>query len=244
MADMDPIMALADQRSLYVIEDAAQAIGAEYKGRRAGSIGHAGCFSFFPSKNLGGYGDSGMVTTNDSAMADRIRLLRNHGHRPKYYNRLVGGNFRMDALQAAILRVKFKHLEEWTAARINHAAAYRELFARAEFTDTGSLTGKVVLPVDKGNRRHIYHLYQIRADRRDELIDWLKLRSIGCEVYYPLPLHLQDCFQELGYRHGDFPNSERASQNTLAIPVYPELTSEMQQQVVDCIADFYRGTAG
>ncbi len=240
MADMDPILALAKRYGLYLVEDAAQAIGAEYKGQRAGSIGHIGCFSFFPSKNLGGFGDSGMVTTNDGDLADRIRLLRNHGHRPKYYNQAIGGNFRMDAIQAAVLRVKLNYLDEWTDARIAHAATYRRLFFDSGLTEAISGPARVSLPVEHGNGKHIYHLYQIRAVRRDELISWLKQHGIGCEVYYPVPIHLQECFRELGYKLGDLPESERAARETLALPVFPELTDSMQRQVVDCIASFYR----
>jgi dTDP-4-amino-4,6-dideoxygalactose transaminase len=240
MADMDPILALAKRYGLYLIEDAAQAIGAEYKEQRAGSIGHVGSFSFFPSKNLGGFGDSGMVTTNDGELADRLRLLRNHGHRPKYYNQVIGGNFRMDAIQAAVLRVKLNYLDAWTDARIAHAATYRRLFLDSGLTEEISGPARVSLPIEHGNRKHIYHLYQIRAARRDELISWLKQHGIGCEVYYPVPLHLQECFRELGYKPGDLPESERAARETLALPIYPELTDSMQRQVVDCIASFYR----
>ena len=235
MADMDPIMEIAQKHKLYVIEDAAQAIGAEYKGRRAGSIGHLGCFSFFPSKNLGAYGDGGMVVTNDPELADRVGLLRNHGYRPKYYNKVVGGNFRLDAIQAAVLRVKLRHLDEWTAARQHNAAIYQRLFREA-----GILNGEapITLPFDVGAGRHIYNQFVIRVPRRDELKTYLKENGIGCEVYYPVPLHLQECFDDLGYRKGDFIHSEKTANETLAIPIYPELTNEMQQSVVTCIAEF------
>ena len=234
MTDMDPIMEIAMHYNLYVIEDAAQAIGAEFKGRRAGSIGHMGCFSFFPSKNLGAFGDAGMVVTNDSELADRVMLLRNHGHRPKYFNKALGGNFRLDAIQAAVLRVKLKHLDRWTAARQRNAKAYQSIFEQSGLPES-----LVSLPVDNGYGRHIYNQYVIRAQRRDDLITHLKERQVGSEIYYPLPLHLQECFSNLGYHPGDLPESERAAQESLALPVYPELTKEMQKVVVDSIAEFY-----
>jgi dTDP-4-amino-4,6-dideoxygalactose transaminase len=243
IADMDPIIEVANQHDLYVIEDACQAIGADYKGRRAGSIGHIGCFSFFPSKNLGGYGDSGLVTTNDPDLADKVSLLRNHGQRPKYHNKLVGGNFRMDALQAAVLSVKFNHLEHWTKARRKHAATYRELFSQAEMAisyDEFNFKKGVILPVETGFGRHIYHLFMIRTKKRDELMSHLKENHIGCDIYYPIPLHLQECFSELHFEHGDFPNSESAAKETLAIPIYPELTDDMITRVMDVITEFYK----
>jgi len=230
MADMDPIMAIAERRGLIVIEDAAQAIGAEYRGRRAGSIGHLGCFSFFPSKNLGGFGDGGMVTTNDPDLADKVKLLRGHGARPKYYHKVVGGNFRLDALQAAVLRVKLRYLDEWTAARQRNAERYRQLFVAAG-VDIG-------LPCDAGYGRHIYNQFVIRSTRRDALMAHLKAQQIGTEIYYPVPMHLQECFADLGYRKGDFPASEQAALETLAIPIYPELTDEMQTQVVEAVKKF------
>jgi dTDP-4-amino-4,6-dideoxygalactose transaminase len=252
IADMDPIMEIAARHKLYVIEDAAQAIGAEYKGRRAGSIGHFGCFSFFPSKNLGCFGDGGMVTANDPELADRVKLLRNHGYRPKYYNKVVGGNFRLDAIQAAVLRVKLEYLDEWTAARQRNANRYRELFAEAELgitPDAGrpleaaalrNLSG-VVLPVETPGGRHIYNQFVIRSGRRDQLMAHLKERRIGTEVYYPVPMHLQECFADWEYRQGDFAASERAADETLALPIYPELTEEMMATVVRAIGDFYHG---
>lgn len=229
MADMDPILAVAERHGLYVIEDAAQAIGAEYKGRRAGSLGHLGCFSFFPSKNLGGFGDGGMVVTNDPNLADRVRLLRGHGARPKYYHKVVGGNFRLDALQAAVLRVKLKHLDEWTAARQRNAERYRQMFAAAG-VDVG-------LPCDAGYGRHIYNQFVIRSKRRDALMAHLKAHGVGCEIYYPVPLHLQECFADLGYKVGDFPASEQAAQETLALPIYPELSEAQQETVVRTVAE-------
>jgi len=227
-------MEIANHYDLYVIEDAAQAIGAEYKGRRAGSIGHMGCLSFFPSKNLGAFGDAGMVITNDSELADRVSLLRNHGHRPKYYNKALGGNFRLDAIQAAVLRVKLKNLDRWTAARQRNSKIYQSLFEQS-----GLLESLLSLPVDIGYGRHIYNQYVIRAQHRDDLMNHLKKRQVGSEIYYPLPLHLQECFSNLGYHSGDMPESEQAAQESLALPVYPELNKEMQQVVVDSIAEFY-----
>ena len=229
MADMDPIMEIAERHKLYVIEDAAQAIGAEYKGRRAGSIGHLGCFSFFPSKNLGGFGDGGMVVSNDPKLADRVSLLRNHGYRPKYYNKVIGGNFRLDAIQAAVLRVKLRHLDDWTAGRQRNAATYQKFFK-----ESGLLDAKipVVLPHDAGWGRHIYNQFVIRVPRRDELKAYLEKNGIGCEIYYPVPLHLQECFTDLGYKEGAMPHSELAAGETLALPIYPELSDDMQKTVV------------
>jgi dTDP-4-amino-4,6-dideoxygalactose transaminase len=232
MADMDPIMEIARNHGLIVIEDAAQAIGAEYKGRRAGSIGHMGCFSFFPSKNLGGFGDGGMVTANDAGLADKVKLLRGHGARPKYYHKLVGGNFRLDALQAAVLRVKLKYLDEWTLARQHNADHYRALF--------GDGATPVDLPMDAENGRHIYNQFVIRSERRDDLITFLKMKQIGTEVYYPVPMHLQECFADLGHQHGDFLESEQAANTTLALPIYPELISAQLHAVVAAIQEFHQ----
>jgi len=257
MADMDPIMAIAERHGLYVIEDAAQAIGAEYKGRRAGSIGHLGCFSFFPSKNLGGFGDGGMVVTNDPELADRVKLLRGHGARPKYYHKVVGGNFRLDALQAAVLRVKLKYLDSWTSGRQRNAATYRRLFADAGLTigPPSCMTagcqahkegacmlspGKVVLPVEAPERRHIYNQFIIRVSQRDRVIEALKAHRIGHEIYYPVPLHLQECFAYLGQHPGDLPASECAAAETLALPIYPELTDAMLARVVEAVAEGVR----
>lgn len=232
MAEMDPIMEVAQRHNLYVIEDAAQAIGSEYHGRRAGAIGHLGCFSFFPSKNLGGFGDGGMVTANRSELAEKVRRLRNHGYRQKYFSQDVGGNFRLDAIQAAVLRVKLPHLDRWTAGRQQNAATYRRLFAAAGLSQIG-------LPAELPHRRHIYNQFVIRCPQRDELIDFLKQRKIGSEIYYPQPLHLQECFANLGYKPGDYPVSECAAAETLALPIYPELTEAMQATVVNTIAEFY-----
>ena len=234
-ADMDPILDIAQRRNLYVIEDAAQAIGAEHRGRRAGSIGYLGCFSFFPSKNLGGIGDGGMIVTNDRRLAERVKLLRNHGAQPKYYHKLIGGNFRLDAIQAAVLRVKLNHLDEWTAARQHNATTYRRLFGEAGLADA------LRLPVDAGYGRHIYNQFVIRTEQRDSLMSHLKQQGIGSEVYYPLPMHLQECFTDLGYHTGDFPHSELASRQTLALPIYPELTEAMQRVVINSLVDFFGG---
>lgn len=243
MAEMDSIMEIARRHGLAVIEDAAQAIGAEYKGRRAGSIGELGCFSFYPTKNLGGFGDGGMVTTNDPGLAERIRRLRNHGYTARYYNKEVGGNFRLDAIQAAVLRVKLKRLDEWTAARQRNAERYRTLFAEAEITcetagESNSNNPNIItLPFEADERRHIYNQFVISLARRDELQSFLKERHIGTEIYYPVPLHLQECFAGLNHREGDFPNSERATRVTLALPVYPELTAMQQSAVVQAIKE-------
>jgi dTDP-4-amino-4,6-dideoxygalactose transaminase len=251
MADMDPIMEIARRNNLTVIEDAAQAIGAELHGRRAGSIGDMACFSFFPSKNLGAFGDGGMITTNDAELARKVKLLRNHGHSPKYYNKVIGGNFRLDALQAAILRVKLNYLDRWTEARQRNAEMYRRLFEEAElsikpgaFADLNGgrqsgLSG-VVLPTEVPDGRHIYNQFVIRSGRRDELMKHLKKRKIGTEIYYPVPMHEQECFADLNYRRGDFPLSESAAAETLALPIYPELSEQMIATVVNAIADFYK----
>jgi dTDP-4-amino-4,6-dideoxygalactose transaminase len=231
-AEMDPLLEVAARRSVSIIEDAAQAIGArDDYGRSAGSIGELGCFSFFPSKNLGAFGDAGMVVTSDDSLADTLRLLRVHGAKPKYHHRLVGGNFRLDALQAAILNVKLRYLGVWAAARRAHADQYRILFQEAGLEDW------VTAPADSAG--HVYNQFVIRAHARDELQSGLRARGIETEVYYPVPLHLQECFRGLGYAAGDFIHSERAAQESLALPVYPELTSEQQLLVVGAIAAFY-----
>ncbi len=234
MADMDAVMAVAKKHGLAVIEDACQAIGAEWKGRRAGSIGDYGCFSFFPSKNLGCFGDGGMVTMQDAAKARKVTILRNHGMDPKYYHHEIGGNFRLDALQAAVVTIKLKHLDGWTQARQSNAARYGKLFAETRLVEGG----KVKLPAAKTSR-HIYNQFVIRAENRDGLLAHLRSREIGTEIYYPVPLHLQDCFRALGHREGAFPESERAAKETLALPIYPDLTEEMARWVVGSIAEFY-----
>lgn len=234
MADMDALMAAAEARAVPVIEDAAQAIGAsDAQGRRAGSIGQQGCFSFFPSKNLGGFGDGGMIVTSDTRVTERLRRLRMHGMEPKYYHAEVGGNFRLDALQAAVLRVKLPHLDGWSAARRRNADRYRELFAEV------APQAPVVLPGDAPG--HIYNQFVIRAERRDALQAFLKEQGIGTEIYYPVPLHLQECFADLGYRAGDLPHAEAAALEVLALPIYPELSDAQLVRVVDAIAEFYRG---
>lgn len=233
-AEMDAILALAERRELVVIEDAAQAIGAEWKGRRAGSMGHYGCFSFFPSKNLGAAGDGGMIVTRDADRAERLRVLRAHGSKPKYYHSLVGGNFRLDALQAAVVNVKLSHLDAWSAARQANARRYAQLFTEAGLVDRGC----VKLPWAHSDARHIYNQFVVRVPRRDELRAHLAANRIGTEIYYPVPLHLQQCFAELGHRAGDFPESEAAARETLALPIYPELTDAQARRVVDGIAEF------
>ena len=235
-AEMEPLMKLAGRRTLPVIEDAAQAIGAEWRGKKAGTLGQMGCFSFFPSKNLGGFGDGGMVTTNDSSLADRVRMLRVHGSREKYLHELVGVNSRLDALQAAILRVKLTHLEGWTQGRQKNAARYEGLFKEANLLD------RVTLPTVTAGNRHVYNQYVIRVPRRDQLRDFLKEKGIGTEIYYPTALHMQPCYKDLGYREGAFPQSERAAKETLALPIYAELTADQQAYVVETIKQFYSKT--
>ncbi len=230
--DMEAVGAVAARHGLPVVEDAAQAIGArDARGRSAGTIGAAGCLSFFPTKNLGAFGDGGMILTNDAGLAARLRVLRVHGSQPKYYHRLVGGNFRLDALQAAILRVKLKSLPAWTKARRENAERYRALFAQADLTD------RVVLPDDQPG--HIYNQFVIRCPERDRLRQHLAERGVGTEVYYPLPLHLQPCFADLGYREGDLPVAEAAARESLALPIYPELPEAAQRYVVDQIRQFF-----
>lgn len=235
MADMDPIMEIANRHNLVVIEDGAQAIGSEYKGRRAaGSIGHMGTFSFFPSKNLGGLGDGGMVVTNDAELAKRLDILRKHGSSPKYYHKFVGGNFRLDAIQAAPLRVKLRYLDQWTAARQRNADTYRALFADAGLSD-------IELPTAVEHGRHIYNQFIVRTKDRDALMAHLKEHQIGCEIYYPVPMHTQECFDYLGYKDGDFPVSEAAARETLAIPVYPEIGLHELEQVVSTVSRHLNG---
>jgi len=243
MAEMDPLLRISQKHGFPIIEDAAQAIGSEYHTRRAGSLGSLGCFSFFPSKNLGGFGDGGMLTANDPDLAQQVKLLRNHGQSPKYHCKVVSGNFRLDELQAAVLRVKLRHLDDWTGARQRNAQTYRRLFTEAELIVESSeqLDGwGVVLPPEAPDRRHIYNQFVIRSGRRDELKAHLTQHGIGNEIYYPVPMHLQESFAFLGYHAGDFPNSEKAASQSLALPIYPELTEAMQTQVVETILDFYR----
>jgi dTDP-4-amino-4,6-dideoxygalactose transaminase len=231
MVDMDGIMAVARARGIAVIEDAAQAIGAfDAAGRKAGSIADMGCFSFFPSKNLGGIGDGGMTVTQDPALAGKLKMLRMHGMEPKYHHAIVGGNFRLDALQAAVLRVKLLHLDNWSAARRHNAHRYRDLFHQAGLLDT------ITLPPDEPG--HIYNQFIIRSQRRDELQAHLRSRGIGTEIYYPVPLHLQQCFDALGHGSGSMPHAEEAARQTLALPIYPELTEQQLEYVVGSIAGF------
>jgi dTDP-4-amino-4,6-dideoxygalactose transaminase len=232
-AEMAPIMDAANARGIPVIEDAAQAIGCTYHGTAVGTIGAIGCFSFFPSKNLGAFGDAGFVTSTDPALAKKLRLIRTHGMEPKYYHHLVGANFRIDAIQAAVLRVKLPHLAGWTEGRQRNAARYRKLFAEAGLSE-------VTLPVEAPQRTHIYNQFVIRVPKRDQLRAHLDEKSIGTEVYYPVPFHLQDCFKDLGYQPGAFPVAEAQAQDSLALPIYPELTEAQQCAVVTAIRSFYQ----
>ena len=234
MADMDPIMAIAEKHKLIVIEDAAQAIGSEYNGKRAGSIGHYGCFSFFPSKNLGGAGDGGMVVTRDQQRAEKLKMFRVHGSKIKYYHDFIGGNFRLDALQAAVVNVKLRYLDKWSEQRKKNADHYRELFKKSGLVDSNH----VQLPEEVTNR-HIYNQFIIRVKQRDGLVSYLKENGIGCEIYYPVPLHLQNCFAWLGYEKGALPESEKAAEETVALPIFPELSEAQSSMVVQAIKDFY-----
>jgi dTDP-4-amino-4,6-dideoxygalactose transaminase len=233
MADMDRIMAIARPAGVPVIEDAAQAIGAAARGSHAGTVGAIGCFSFFPSKNLGAFGDGGLVTTNDASLAHEIRLLRNHGMEPKYFHKKIGGNFRLDALQAAVLRVKAPHLAAWTAARRHNADRYRSLFSEYQ------LTKRIELPVEPRGYTHIYNQFVVRGQKRDALRAHLQNQRIGTEVYYPVPFHRQECFAGLHAPAGAFPVADRAAEHSLALPIYGELTEEQQRHVVASIAEFY-----
>ena len=234
MADMTPLMALAREFGLRVIEDAAQAIGAaDGDKRRACSIGDIGCLSFFPTKNLGAFGDAGMCVTNDAALAAKLAMVRVHGMEPKYYHQLVGGNFRLDEIQAVVLAIKLKHLDAWTLGRQENACFYFEAFEHA------GLKATVTLPAALPGVRHIYNQFVVRFPQRDALKKYLGECGVGSEIYYPVPLHQQQCFAPLGYATGDFPESERAAAETLALPIFPELSREQLQYVVDCIAHFY-----
>jgi dTDP-4-amino-4,6-dideoxygalactose transaminase len=240
-ADMDPLLRIAKEKKLFVVEDAAQALGAEYKpaagseGRRAGQIGDLGCFSFYPTKNLGAFGDAGMVVTDNTKLAEKIRLLRVHGSQPKYFHKQIGINSRLDTIQAAILLVKFKYLEKWTRERQKKAQRYRLLFQ-----DLLSSANSLKLPAIQYQNRHIFHQYVIRVPERDRLKQFLAEEGIGTDIYYPVPLHLQECYSFLKYSRGDLPNSEKASEEVLALPIYPELTEDQQMAVVDRIKAFYR----
>lgn len=231
-ADLDPILAIARRRGLFVVEDGAQSIGAEYKGRRTQTLGHAGCLSFFPTKNLGGVGDGGMVNTNDPEVAERLQSLHLHGSRVKYHHEMVGWNSRLDSLQAAILRVKLPYLDGWTAQRQKHAAMYRERLAGID---------ELTLPVEaRYQTRHIYNQFTIRCRRRDELRVWLAEQGVGTEIYYPVPLHRQECFYDLGYREGDFPEAERAAREVLSLPVHPALVPDDVEYVADRVRAFFQ----
>src|SRR5437868_8507217 len=236
VADMLPLMESARRYGLKVIEDAAQAIGAEdAEHKRAGSFGDIGCLSFFPTKNLGAFGDAGMCVTNDAALAERMDVLRVHGGKPKYYHSFIGGNFRLDELQAAVLNVKLKHLDAWTAGRQKNAGFYDAAFKRAKIGEA------VQTPHVTPGARHIYNQYVIRARERDNLRQYLTAAGVGTEIYYPVPLHLQQCFAYLGHKTEDYPQSERAARESLAVPIYPELTETQPQYAVDTIASFYGG---
>jgi dTDP-4-amino-4,6-dideoxygalactose transaminase len=248
-ADMDPIMDIAKRHNLAVIEDAAQSIGTQYKdGRNTGTIGDAGCFSFFPSKNLGGFGDGGLVSAMDEELAEKIKILRVHGGKPKYYHRIIGGNFRLDAIQAAVINVKFPYLDSWSKQRQKNADLYTSLFVDrglasgegiVEFSsDERVLLPKAIYKSEDVPRYHIYNQYVIRVEKRDELRDFLKEKEIGTEIYYPVPFHLQDCFQYIGNKKGDFPVAEFCAEKSVALPIYPELTNEQIEYTVDCIKEF------
>jgi dTDP-4-amino-4,6-dideoxygalactose transaminase len=239
-AEMELITTIAARHGVAVIEDACQAIGSEYRGRRAGALGHVAAFSFFPTKNLGGFGDGGMITTNDAKIAEQIRILRVHGMEPKYYHRWVGIMGRLDALQAAVLRVKLPYLDSWTAGRQANARCYASLF------EARGLTDWVKVPQEPSSMRHVFNQYVIRVpgSQRDALRKHLQVRGVATEIYYPVPLHLQECFAELGYRAGDFPQAERAAAETIALPVYPEMTPAQQLHVVSSIAEYVASLSG
>ena len=243
-ADMDPLLKLARRNDLRVVEDAAQAIGSEYPGRnglrRAGTMGIVGTLSFYPSKNLGGCGDAGMVLTGNARLADKMRMLRVHGGIAKYHYKILGGNFRLDALQAAILRVKFRHLDEWQEKRRKRADYYSQKFAESGLAGSGLVKTPIAVYRNSGAKNyHTYHQYVVRVKGRGRLQAHLKTKGIGTSIFYPLSLHQQECFADLGYRKGDFPASERAAREVLALPIYPELTAEQQVYIVETIREFY-----
>jgi dTDP-4-amino-4,6-dideoxygalactose transaminase len=244
-ADMDPLLKIAKEKKLSIIEDAAQALGAEYtpkvgtKGRRAGQIGDLGCFSFYPTKNLGAFGDAGMVVTDNPHLAEMVRMLRVHGSQPKYFHKSIGINSRLDTIQAAILLVKIRYLERWTAERQRKAERYQSLFQ-----DLVSSVDGFRLPTIQYQNRHIFHQYVIRVPERDRLRQFLAEEGIGTDIYYPVPLHLQECYSFLKYRRGDLPISEKASEEVLALPIYPELTEDQQRVVVNRIKAFYKKQTG
>ncbi len=230
-ADMDPIMEIANSHGLFVIEDACQAHGAQYKGRPAGSIGHAGCFSFYPGKNLGAYGEAGAITTNDEELARKMRMFRDHGQKTKYYHSIVGWNARMDGFQGAVLKVKLRYLDKWNQARREHAASYGRLLQSVE---------GVITPAEAQYARHVYHVYAIRTENRDQLIKELGERGIACGIHYPVALHLQDAYKDLGYREGDFPIAEKCTARILSLPMYAELTDEQIENVVEQLRNCLR----
>ncbi len=250
-ADMEPIMAIAEKHNLKVVEDGAQAISVQYKdGKSVGTIGTIGCYSFFPSKNLGGYGDGGMIVTMDEELGEKIRIMRVHGSEPKYYHSMIGGNFRLDAIQAAVLNVKLPHLNDWSQKRRENAELYTKLFRDADLAEEAGKTNfddknKVLLPKavyrDSGVRNyHIYNQYVIRVDKRDELREFLKQNGIATEIYYPVPFHKQECFKDLESSKGKYPNADFAAEHSLALPIYPELTIEQIEFVVKKITEFCR----
>lgn len=240
-ADMDGLMQIAADRKILVIEDAAQAFGSAWKTQRAGAIGHIAAFSFYPTKNLSCYGDGGLITTNDAAFAERVRLLRNHGSSRRYYHEELGWNSRLDALQAAILRVKLKHIEEWNAKRRERASAYELLLRSSGLLSSpgAGVSPPVRLLSTRAEATHIYHQFVVRVERRDALREFLTKHHIGSEVYYPVPLHLQKCFSYLGYAAGNLPESERAAEEVIALPIYPEITAQEQAAVVNAMAEFF-----
>lgn len=229
-ADMDKIMDIAEKHNLIVIEDACQAIGSSYKGKEIGSIGHAGCFSFFPTKNLGCYGDGGMIVTNDEEIAEKLRMLRFHGQKVKYYNEILGYNSRLDEMQAAILRIKLRHLKDWNEKRRQHSYRYNELLK-----DTPLKT-----PVELEDIYSVYHLYILQSEERENLLSHLKENGVSTGIYYPVPLHLQNVYKDLGYKEGDLPNAEYTSKRTFALPLYPEMTKEQQDYIVEKVKEFYK----
>ncbi|MEG8988468.1 DegT/DnrJ/EryC1/StrS family aminotransferase [Ignavibacteria bacterium 4148-Me] len=249
-AEMDEILEIAKKNSLKIIEDAAQAIGTQYKnGKFVGTIGDAGCFSFFPSKNLGGFGDGGIIVTNDEEYYHKMKIMRVHGMEPKYYHKYIGGNFRLDTLQAAVLRVKLPYLDSWSEKRRQNADLYTKLFIESKLSEEEGKTSfdeknKVLLPkaVYKNSgvkNYHIYNQFVIRVQKRNELMDYLKSNEIGCEIYYPVPFHRQECFNYLGYNDDDFPVANSAAETSLALPIYPELSNEQIQYVVEIITNFF-----
>jgi len=233
-ADMAAINEIANRKKVRVIEDACQAIGAAQQEKRAGVLGDTGCFSFFPTKNLGGFGDGGLITTNDQTLADSMAMLRVHGSQVRYLHEAVGINSRLDALQAAVLQIKLKYLDQWTEGRRRNAERYQQLFVRTKHAD------RVTLPSTMPENFHVYNQFTVRAPKRDELRAFLKEKGVGTEVYYPLPMHLQNCYRDLGYQKGAFPQSEQAAEEVMSLPIYPELTEAQQAYVVEMIAEFYR----